>query len=50
VVWPAAGYPALAQQNGAFCIEINPEPSDNSPMYQRVIRGKAGEVLSELFV
>ncbi|HNW60718.1 MAG TPA: NAD-dependent deacylase [bacterium] len=49
VVWPAAGYPTLAQQHGAYCVEINPEPSENSAMYDRIIRGKAGEVLPELF-
>jgi NAD-dependent deacetylase len=49
VVWPAAGYPELARMNGAFCVEINPEPSENSALYQRVIRGKAGEILPELF-
>ncbi|HNY90617.1 MAG TPA: NAD-dependent deacylase [bacterium] len=49
VVWPAAGYPELARQNGAFCVEINPEPTEISGLYQQVIRGKAGEVLPELF-
>jgi NAD-dependent deacetylase len=49
VVWPAAGYPELAKRNGAFCVEINPEPSEISDLYERVIRGKAGEVLPELF-
>ncbi len=49
VVWPAAGYPELAKRNGAFCVEINPEPSEISDLYERVIRGKAGQVLPELF-
>jgi len=49
VVWPAAGYPQLARSAGAFCIEINPEPSEQSDMYDIIYRGKAGEVLGELF-
>ncbi|MCW8819664.1 MAG: NAD-dependent deacylase [Ignavibacteriaceae bacterium] len=48
VVWPAAGFPDLAKQSGAYCIEINPEPSGASE-YDRVIVGNAGEVLPELF-
>jgi len=47
-VWPAAGFPSLARNSGAFCIEINPEPSGATD-YERVIRGGAREVLSELF-
>ena len=47
-VWPAAGYPDLAKQSGAYCIEINPEPSGVTN-YDRVIEGAAGEVLPELF-
>lgn len=47
-VWPAAGFPDLAKQSGAYCIEINPEPSGASE-YDRVIVGNAGEVLPELF-
>jgi NAD-dependent deacetylase len=47
-VWPAAGFPSLARNSGAFCIEINPEPSGATD-YDRVIRGGAREVLSELF-
>lgn len=50
MVYPAAGFPHLAHRHGALCVEVNPEPSENSAMYQRHIRGKAGEVLPELFV
>ena len=49
VVWPAAGYPLIARNSGALCIEINPEPSENCELYHRRIRGKAGEVLPQLF-
>ena len=49
VVWPAAGYPKLANSMGAFCIEINPESTDLSNIYDRTIRSKASEGLSEIF-
>ncbi len=48
VVWPAAGFPAFARESGAYCIEINPEPS-GAASYDRVIEGTAGEVLPQLF-
>jgi NAD-dependent deacetylase len=48
-VWPAASFPSLARDSGAYCIEINPEPS-NSTDYDRVIQGKAGDVLPSLFL
>ena len=47
-VWPAARYPDLAKKSGAYCIEINPEPSGGIA-YDRVVEGAAGEVLPELF-
>ena len=47
-VWPAAGFPDLAKKSGAYCIEINPEPSEATG-YDRVIEGAAGEVLPNLF-
>ncbi|MCX7634281.1 MAG: NAD-dependent deacylase, partial [Syntrophales bacterium] len=50
VVWPAAGFPQIAKDNGALCIEINPEANELSSLYDRCLRGKAGEVLPELFV
>ena len=49
VVWPAAGYPKLAKSMGAFCIEINPESTDLSNIYDRTIRSKASEGLYEIF-
>ena len=49
VVWPAAGYPKLAKSMGAFCIEINPESTDLSNIYDRTIRSKASEGLNEIF-
>jgi len=50
VVWPAAGFPELARANGAFCIEVNPEPTELSAEFDRVYRGKAGEILPSVFM
>lgn len=47
-IWPAAGFPSLAREAGAFCIEINPEPSGTAG-YDCIIRGEAGTVLPRLF-
>ena len=48
-VWPAAGFPKLAREAGAYCIEINPEITELSSMYDEVIRERAGKGL-ELFL
>lgn len=47
-VWPAAGFPALARNAGAFCVEINPEPS-GAIRYDLVISELASTALPELF-
>jgi NAD-dependent deacetylase len=47
-VWPAAGFPAIAREAGAYCIEINPEPS-GATGYDLVIPEPAGTALPELF-
>ena len=49
VVWPAAGYPQLAKSSGALCIEVNPEPGEQSYIYDSVYRGNAGDVLPRMF-
>jgi NAD-dependent deacetylase len=49
VVYPAAGFPRFAKENGARCIEINPEENDMSHIYDDVIRDSAGTALPELF-
>ena len=49
VVWPAAGFPQAARDAGARCIEINPEANEMSSLYHESIRGKAGDVLPDLF-
>jgi NAD-dependent deacetylase len=50
VVWPAAGYPHLARENGALCIEVNPEANEMSSLYDHAIRETAGTALPELFL
>ena len=42
VVWPAAGFPKIARENGAYCIEINPEPNEMSSLYNETVRETAG--------
>ena len=48
-VWPAAGYPQVAKDNGAFCIELNPEDTELSPLYDLKIRTAASIGLKNLF-
>jgi NAD-dependent deacetylase len=48
-VWPAAGFPKIAKEQGALCIEINPEANEMSPLYDENIREAAGNALPELF-
>jgi NAD-dependent deacetylase len=49
VVWPAAGFPKIARENGAYCIEINPEPNEMSVLYNEAVREAAGSALPHLF-
>jgi NAD-dependent deacetylase len=49
VVWPAAGYPKLAKTSGAFCVEINPEATELSALYDQTIRMPASAGLEHLF-
>jgi NAD-dependent deacetylase len=48
VVYPAAGFPQIAKDNNAFCIEINPEASPISNIYDQNIREPAGTALPRL--
>ena len=48
VVFPAAELPKIAKRNGAFCIEINPESTVLSPMYDKTMRIKASDALKIL--
>jgi NAD-dependent deacetylase len=45
VVEPAASMGLLAKQTGKIVIEINTEPTINSPLYDLTILGKSGEIL-----
>tara|TARA_B100001142_G_C14193291_1_gene600834 strand:+ start:174 stop:872 length:699 start_codon:yes stop_codon:yes gene_type:complete len=49
MVWPAASYPNLAKSSGSFCIEINPEKTELSNLYDSVLRKSASEALEQLF-
>nr|WP_281497009.1 NAD-dependent deacylase [Ornithinimicrobium sp. F0845] len=48
IVFPAAGYPAMALAKGATVIEVNPVETDISDMCHHVVRGTAANVLPEL--
>lgn len=45
VVWPAAGFPALARNSGAKLVIINNEPTDQDDTADLVIRDDIGETL-----
>jgi NAD-dependent deacetylase len=49
VVWPAAGFPEIAKEYGAYCIEINPEETEKSHLYEKTLRASASEALPRLF-
>jgi NAD-dependent deacetylase len=48
VVWPAAGMPRYAKQNNALCIEINPEQTEMSGLYDLRINEPASSGLITL--
>ncbi|MFQ6112673.1 MAG: NAD-dependent deacylase [bacterium] len=48
VVQPAASFPLIAKENGAFTIEVNPERTPISSIVDEVILGKSGEILLSL--
>jgi NAD-dependent deacetylase len=45
VVWPAAGFPLMAKNNGARLVIINREPTDQDDIADLVIRHDIGETL-----
>jgi NAD-dependent deacetylase len=49
MVWPAASFPSLAKSSGSFCIEINPEETELSKLYDQVIRLPASDALDQFF-
>ncbi len=48
VVYPAAELPLVAKQAGATLVEINPEPTPLSELYDITLRGTATEMLRQL--
>ena len=48
IVYPAAGYPAMALAEGATVIEINPADTEISDMCHHHVRGPAAQVLPQL--
>lgn len=49
VVYPAAQFPAVAKQNGAFVVEINPDATPMTRDVDLAIPEKAGVALAALF-
>lgn len=47
-VWPAAELPHVAARAGARVIEVNPEPSELTPLSAAFLQGAAGPVLTSL--
>ena len=45
LVYPAADLPLIAKNNGAYLVEINPEPTGLTPYADEVFHGKSGEIL-----
>jgi NAD-dependent deacetylase len=45
VVWPAAGFPLMAKQNGASLVIINREPTEHDGVADLVVRGDIGDAL-----
>ncbi|MCA9622640.1 MAG: NAD-dependent deacylase [Myxococcales bacterium] len=48
VVYPAAELPLVAKRAGATLVEINPEPTPLSDIYDHCLRGSATEMLAKL--
>jgi NAD-dependent deacetylase len=47
-VWPAAELPHVARRAGARVIEVNPDPSELTPLADVFLQGPAGDVLPRL--
>ena len=47
-VYPAAGFPIAIAERGGDLIEVNPYPSDLTPLCRITLGGAAGEVLPAL--
>ncbi|MFC1744575.1 NAD-dependent deacetylase [Candidatus Riflebacteria bacterium] len=48
LVYPAAGFSQLARGSGAYCLEINPEPT-GGPFFNEVLAMTSSEGLGKLF-
>jgi NAD-dependent deacetylase len=48
VVYPAAGFPLMAQENGAKLAIVNREPTDQDPLADLVLHDEIGPVMSEV--
>jgi len=49
LVYPAASLPKIAKKSGAYCIEINPEETELSYIFDEKIRLLASEGIRKLF-
>jgi NAD-dependent deacetylase len=47
VVYPAAGFPVLAKQNGARLVIINREPTDLDGLADLVVNDEIGPILGD---
>ncbi len=50
LVYPSASIPPIAKRAGAFCIEINPEETELSYIYDHNLRQRATPGLKSLFI
>jgi NAD-dependent deacetylase len=48
VVYPAAGLPVVAKRSGARCVEVNPEETGMSELYDVSLRTTASEALTAM--
>jgi len=49
VVYPAASLPMIAQNAGAYVVEVNPEPTPLTPRVDEFLQGPAGTILPALY-
>lgn len=48
IVYPAASLPYLAKRNGAFIVEVNPDPTPITEIADEFLSGKSGEILPQI--
>jgi NAD-dependent deacetylase len=48
VVYPAAGFPLMAKQNGARLAIVNREPTEQDPIADLVLHDEIGPVMSSV--